>query len=83
MDGKVILLFRTTHETLLAEKALTESGVSVKPRIKPRAITSECGMGLEIDGGQIAQAISLCKDKISLPGIFKEYPGKGWVPVKA
>lgn len=83
MDGKVILLFRTTHETLLAEKALAENGVPVRPRIKPREISSECGMGLEIDGEQIEQALSLCKDRISLPGIFKESPGKGWVPAKA
>ncbi|MBI5186785.1 MAG: DUF3343 domain-containing protein [Nitrospinae bacterium] len=82
MDEKIILLFPTTHETLLAEKVLKENNIRVKPRIKPRVISSQCGIGLEADEGRLPSILSLCeKNRFSRPGVFKESEGKGWEKV--
>jgi len=79
MGGKVILLFLTTHETLLAEKTLKDEGIRVRPRIKPRKITSQCGIGLEIDKGGLPHVLALCENAgYSVVGLFREIPGKGW-----
>ncbi len=83
MKKKIILLFQTTHETLLAEKALEESGISVKPRVKPRKISSECAMGLETDIGQLQDILTICKNKrLSQPNLFKETERKEWVKLE-
>lgn len=82
MGEKIILLFPTTHETLLAEKIFKANTIRVKPRIKPRAISSQCGIGLEADEERLACILSICEEnKFSLPGVFKESEGKGWEKV--
>lgn len=80
MGGKIILLFQTTHETLLAEKMLQNNGIHVRPRIKPRKVVSECGIGLEADENLTSRITALCQENnFSKPGIFKESHGKCWV----
>lgn len=83
MDKKVILLFQSTHETLSAEKIFLEDDIKAKPRTKPRSITSECGIGLEVLEKCLPEINALCqKNKFTLRGIYREFKNKTWVEVK-
>lgn len=80
MGEKIILLFPTAHETLLAEKVFKANEVKVKPRIKPRGVASQCGIGLEASEERLIFILSLCSEgKFSQPEVFKESGGRGWV----
>jgi hypothetical protein len=80
MGGKIILLFPTTHETLLAEKVFKSNEIKVKPRIKPSGVASQCGIGLEAGEERLLSILSLCSERnFSQPEVFKESAGKGWV----
>jgi hypothetical protein len=46
---KILLLFRTTRDTIKAEKACRKSNFDCKPIPVPRHLSSECGIALEID----------------------------------
>ncbi len=66
-----IALFISTHETLRAEKFLEAGGIVFKTVIKPRNITSECGMGLEFDSNDKDRALKICQqNNLRLTGIF-------------
>jgi hypothetical protein len=68
---KNIALFISTHETLMAEKLFQAGGIVFKTVIKPRNITSECGMGLEFDGNDQEIVLKICRENnLRLIGIF-------------
>lgn len=67
-----IAVFITTHETLQAEKMFTENRIPIKPVIKPRFISSECGMALEFYSSFKKEILKICHDNnLELVGIFK------------
>ncbi|MBI3813967.1 MAG: DUF3343 domain-containing protein [Nitrospinae bacterium] len=68
---KNIVLFISTHETLRAEKFLQAGGIAFKTVIKPRNITSECGMGLEFESSDKETVLKIClENNLRLAGIF-------------
>ncbi len=71
MTEKNIALFISTHETLRAEKFFHEGGINFKTVIKPRNITSECGMGLEFYTRDKERVLKICRENnLVLTGIF-------------
>jgi hypothetical protein len=48
MSGKLIMLFSTTHDVILAERVCLRLGLVVQVVPVPRSVSSECGMALEV-----------------------------------
>jgi hypothetical protein len=83
MTEKNIALFISTHETLRAEKFLQDGGIDFKTVIKPRNITSECGMGLEFYNRDKEIVLKICKEnKLMLAGIFFKREDGSWEKIE-
>ncbi len=54
-----VLLFATTWAALRAEKVLLKEGLEVKLIPTPREYSSECGLALRFDWGQLEQVRNL------------------------
>ena len=55
----MLLLFQSTHDVILAEKALRLEGIPRRVIPVPRSISSQCGMALEITPDNAEKAIEL------------------------
>ncbi len=64
----IIVVFRTTHETLTAEKGFKGARIRTRTMVKPRNISSECALALAFRNVDMARVRSMCEDK-------------GWIPV--
>ena len=76
-DSMVVITFPTTHLTLSAEKSLEKAGIEHRTILKPRWISSDCGLAIRIDHGSLES----CKAALTGEGIlparfFKEVDGK-------
>ncbi len=79
MIEKNIVLFISTHETLRAENFFQEEGINFKPVIKPRSITSECGMGLEFYSRDKEKVLKICmENNLVLTGIYFKKEDGSW-----
>jgi len=54
---KALLIFPSTHEVMEAEDSLRELGVEVELVPAPRAISSDCGMCVEVEMDELEQAL--------------------------
>ena len=54
-----VLLFSTTWAALRAERVLLKAGLTAKLVPTPRQFSSECGLALRFEWGQVARAESL------------------------
>ena len=46
---EMVIVFPTTHLTLSAEKSLEKAGIENRTIMKPRRISSDCGLAIRID----------------------------------
>lgn len=68
----VILFFASNADTMIATKALKDSGVTAKMIPKPANVTSTSNLCLTVDGGVEAQAVAaLQAAKVTLGGVVK------------
>jgi hypothetical protein len=63
----MLLLFQSTHDVILAEKALRLEGIPRRVIPVPRSISSQCGMALEITPDNAEKAIQLLDSNV-FPG---------------
>ena len=63
----MLLLFQSTHDVILAEKALRLEGIPRRVIPVPRSISSQCGMALEIPPDSAERAIGLLDAQV-FPG---------------
>ncbi len=76
-DSMVVIAFPTTHLTLSAEKSLEKAGIEHRTILKPRWISSECGLAIRIDHGSLESCkAALTGDGILQAGFFREVDGK-------
>jgi hypothetical protein len=76
-DLDLLILFPTTHLTLSAEKTLEKAGIRHRTVLKPRMISSDCGLAIRID----AQSRESCRQALVSDGFwpvrfFREVEGK-------
>ena len=45
-ETEIIVVFKSTHETLTAEKGLKGASIRIRTMIKPRSISSQCSLAL-------------------------------------
>jgi len=68
----VILYFSSNADTMIATKALKDSGVAAKMIPKPASVTSSANLCLSIDGSAESSAVAvLGKANIALGGVVK------------
>lgn len=68
----VILFFSSNADTMIATKALKDSGVSAKMIPKPAGVDSVSNLCLSVDGALEAQAVAALKGaNVNLGGVVK------------
>lgn len=75
----LIAVFRSTHETLRAEKALKEKKMPVRAVTKPRTISSNCQLALRfpVEKKEEIDRI-IAKGKFDFVGFFIRDEQGGW-----
>ena len=48
-EPELVIVFPTTHLTLSAEKSLERAGIAHRTIMKPRKISSDCGLAIRVD----------------------------------
>ena len=79
MEGNIIVVFTTTHETMKAEKALKTAGIRFRPTTKPRALGGSCQLALAV-APELADAVGevIKKSGLALEGFFIEGADGQW-----
>ncbi|MBI5418099.1 DUF3343 domain-containing protein [Candidatus Poribacteria bacterium] len=68
---QLLAVFFTTHHTLFAEKIFKKLKIKNKVVIKPRKITTDCGLAIEFDGTLMNEAVQeFSNAKLRLEGIY-------------
>jgi len=49
MKGRVLALFRSTHQVIKGEGALSQAKISYRIVPVPKSLSAECGMAIEIE----------------------------------
>jgi Protein of unknown function (DUF3343) len=60
----MLLLFRSTHDVIMAEKALRRQGIPRRVIPVPRSVSSQCGMALEIAPEHAEKAVELLDSSV-------------------
>ncbi|GHV11228.1 hypothetical protein FACS189491_02100 [Spirochaetia bacterium] len=68
-DGELILSFHNTHEAIMGERKLLDSGVPVQVMPMPKPIGPACGMCLRLPLKDIEKAQGLLGETIA--GIYR------------
>jgi hypothetical protein len=63
----MLLLFQSTHDVILAEKAIRQQGIHRRVIPVPRSVSSQCGMALEIAPEDKEKVIDLLESSV-FPG---------------
>ena len=60
----MLLLFQSTHDVILAEKAIRQQGIPRRVIPVPRSVSSQCGMALEIDPADREKVVELLESSV-------------------
>ncbi len=71
-------VFPTTHLTLKAEKALKDAGVGHRTVMKPRKISSDCGLAIRLDPSDVDRAKDVFLSSASQPARIYRQDGSEW-----
>jgi hypothetical protein len=68
-------IFSSIHFVLKAEKLLKKEGIGVETVPVPRKISSDCGIAISFDPGDVARVRDLLSQKkVRLEGIYQASP---------
>ncbi len=74
---ELVIVFPTTHLTLSAEKSLEKAGIEHRTIMKPRRISSDCGLAIRIDYRSLdSSREALTSDGLLPTRFFKEVEGE-------
>ena len=68
---KALLVFPSVHDCMEAEAVLGERGVKAEMIPTPRAISSDCGMCVELDAHQLEKALDALRKKSIPQAVFE------------
>ena len=63
---EMVIVFPTTHLTLSAEKSLEKACIGHRTIMKPRRISSDCGLAIRIDSA----SFDSCKEALTSDGLL-------------
>ena len=76
-EPALVIVFPTTHLTLQAEKSLEKAGVEHRTVMKPRKISSDCGLAIRIDPKSLPGSREALVVDGNVPArVFKEVNGR-------
>lgn len=70
MSKDLLLVFPTTHLTLMAEKVFKGAGIKHRTIMKPRKISSDCGLAITLDMEQADRIRVLVESSGHMPAAF-------------
>jgi hypothetical protein len=74
---ELVIVFPTTHLTLSAEKSLEKAGIEHRTIMKPRRISSDCGLAIRIKSGSLdSSREAITADGLLPARFFKEVNGE-------
>jgi hypothetical protein len=80
-EKNLVIVFPTTHLTLKAESILEQAEVMHRTVMKPRKISSDCGLAIRVNDGDLQHIRDLLDERSVEPlGYFVESDG-AWEPV--
>jgi hypothetical protein len=62
----LVIVFPTTHLTLSAEKSLEKAGIEHRTIMKPRRISSDCGLAIRVD----PRSLESCQEVLTVDGLL-------------
>ncbi|MDR1319147.1 MAG: DUF3343 domain-containing protein [Treponema sp.] len=77
MPLEIIVVLRNTHEAIMGERKLLDSGLDVRVMPMPRQLGPGCGMALRIDPGDFEKTRELLGETIR--GLYRR-AGEDFVP---
>jgi hypothetical protein len=77
----LVVVLPTTHLTLQAEKTLKGAGISHRTILKPRRISSDCGLAIRIQWKDMEGASRVLKEAGHLPATFYRSEDSLWEQV--
>ncbi|MBI5206695.1 MAG: DUF3343 domain-containing protein [Candidatus Firestonebacteria bacterium] len=78
---QMLVVFYTTHHTLFAEKILKKLKIKNKVVMKPRKITTDCGLAIEFDGDFLKEAYEeINKKKLKIEGFYNKNNNE-WIKI--
>jgi hypothetical protein len=81
-DEEIIIVFKSTHETLSAEKELKGAGIRIRTMVKPRSISSNCALALSFRRDDRWKVRRLCEEKGRRPvGFYVSAVDGSWIEV--
>jgi len=78
MSRDLLIVFPTTHLTLAAEKVFKGAGIIHRTIMKPRKISSDCGLAVTLEKEQVDRVRALLEDSGHLPATFYGAGENGW-----
>ena len=63
---ELVIVFPTTHLTLSAEKSLEKAGIEHRTIMKPRRISSDCGLAIRVD----SRSLDSCQEALTADGLL-------------
>ncbi len=78
MNTDLVAVFATTHLTLKAEKALKDAGVGHRTVMKPRKISSDCGLAIKLEHSDVDRAKDIFLSSACLPARIYRQDGREW-----
>jgi len=63
---ELVIVFPTTHLTLSAEKSLEKADIEHRTIMKPRRISSDCGLAIRVD----SRSLDSCKEALTADGLL-------------
>ena len=65
-DLELVIVFPTTHLTLSAEKSLEKFGIGYRTIMKPRRISSDCGLAIRVK----SESLDSCQKALTADGLL-------------
>ena len=78
IDTPLVAVFATTHLTLKAEKALKDAGVGHRTIMKPRKISSDCGLAIRLGHSDVDRAKDVFLNSACLPARIFRQAAREW-----
>ena len=81
-ETELVIVFPTTHLTLSAERSLEGAGIAHRTIMKPRRISSDCGLAIRIDPGSLDRCRETLTSEGLLPARFFREEGDKWTCIE-
>jgi hypothetical protein len=75
---EALVVFPTTHLTLKAEKVLEEASIRFRTIMKPRKISSDCGLAIRVGEGDLERSRDAILSAGLTPAGFYRETDRGW-----